>query len=399
MSKIFFTLDALDSSPKHIVRFVKYMGIKKKGKKEEVLTKENDLSGGLFGVLDPMKGIAEMTSIEEIKSAANSAKSLFEDGIPMYRALVSLHIDDAKYLSLNDYKSWKNYAEREIEIIRKERGILKENFRYVAAIHKKKWHPHFHLLFWDESERVSKKWISPRIKNRIRKSLIKDSFSLELALLKAEKGMIADALRHIALIEGISHSGKQFFTLNRSFALGLKSKKVKDKFDALEESFKEDPRINEMLKKMKAHEIYKVLSPIQRRLLSELKDAALENFPEIAVLKADYIKVSLEEQSYYYTDSFKLEERKEGIARRADAMIEKQLLTVFTELEKSNLSNLKPLDASGLVVSLLGMSHTGGNTGRYLGIIKKRREPFGNLSRDAKNEILKKLKEDGEMEM
>ena len=110
--------------------------------------------------------------------------------------------------SLDEQRDWQRYVERHILTIARENGIKAENLAWACAAHGERDHPHVHIVFWDKSARVRNPYTPPEVPNRIRRQLIKETFSAQIKEYGAAKDQAVTDLRAVsdALVDEFERS-------------------------------------------------------------------------------------------------------------------------------------------------------------------------------------------------
>lgn len=78
----------------------------------------------------------------------------------IYRAVLSVSRETALKYGLHERAEWERLLRSRISVIRKEMNISKENFRWMAAMHYQKNHPHVHILYWDASKEPKQEFVN-----------------------------------------------------------------------------------------------------------------------------------------------------------------------------------------------------------------------------------------------
>lgn len=156
---------------------------------------KNDLSNhGLFGN-------AATGKIEAIESLYKTQRLILQKSYEkknIHRGVISFAAETAKQLGLNSKEDFLKLVKQNVHILAEKNGIKIENFKWVAAVHNERNHPHVHIMFWDDAQTMPQSYVSPRIPNEIRKQLIKSIFAAELTAYYEEKEKATISLRQIS---------------------------------------------------------------------------------------------------------------------------------------------------------------------------------------------------------
>ncbi|WP_293009848.1 MULTISPECIES: relaxase MobL [unclassified Oscillibacter] len=151
---------------------------------------------GLWGKLPDMKA---SKNIADLRTAHQAVGTASKDHT-LYRAILSVGKTTARDYDLYDRETWQKLINTRISVIQREMHIKPEDFRWVAAMHYKKTHPHVHIIYWDNGkeprqEFVSKtrfELISERVRTTFSRALY---FEKELKTVQAEQSEAAKATR------------------------------------------------------------------------------------------------------------------------------------------------------------------------------------------------------------
>lgn len=130
---------------------------------------------GLFGNFD----CRDLKAVEKMIGDKTSA------GVNIYREIISLSGEDAAALGFKNKKSWYNYLRSAMPDIATTLDIPLSSLKWCAAFHTVDSHPHCHVMFWDDSNKVRSNYIHVSKQIEIRNKLSDRMFSPEYeAMLK-----------------------------------------------------------------------------------------------------------------------------------------------------------------------------------------------------------------------
>ena len=135
--------------------------------------KNEGMRHGVFGKLEP----GEVREFSTWQEAARLVRELSYRRVNLYRGIISFSPETAAELGLTHHKTWEDYMERHILTLEKYNGIRVQNLQWVAAHHNERGHPHIHVVFWDKNQRTMVPFVHPSIPDKIRRQLIRDTFS------------------------------------------------------------------------------------------------------------------------------------------------------------------------------------------------------------------------------
>ena len=130
---------------------------------------------GLFGNFD----CRDLKAVEKMIGEKTSA------GVNIYREIISRSGEDAAALGFKNKKSWYNYLRAAMPDIATTLDIPLSSLKWCAAFHTVDSHPHCHVMFWDDSNKVRSNYIHVSKQIEIRNKLSDRMFSPEYeAMLK-----------------------------------------------------------------------------------------------------------------------------------------------------------------------------------------------------------------------
>lgn len=145
-----------------------------------------DCAFGLWGKTEAV-GVHNIDNLKEAVAVVREASREHT----LYRAVVSLDEETAVKKGLEGRNEWQSLVSRHAAVICKENGIRPEDFRWYAAYHHERGHPHVHLLFWDSSDRIREEHMPEKrfeiAMEKVRADFNKEVFREELQALQAEQ--------------------------------------------------------------------------------------------------------------------------------------------------------------------------------------------------------------------
>jgi len=137
----------------------------------------------LFGQISPTSPCDKIPW----QDTAKYVRQLSKGNVNVFRSIISLDRADADELGLTTQRDWHEYAEQHIHTLAEKNGIGLANLGWCGAYHNEGNHPHLHIVFWDNTQKVRKNFVSPKIGNGIRIALIKSTFEDKIKALYEQK--------------------------------------------------------------------------------------------------------------------------------------------------------------------------------------------------------------------
>ncbi|MEG2455357.1 MAG: relaxase MobL [Oscillospiraceae bacterium] len=151
--------------------------------------RENEGCGfGLWGRLPEMK-TAE--NLNNLKTAQRIVMDASKQNHTLYRVVLSVDADTAGQKALYDRAPWQKLVTDHIAVLAKEMEIAQRDFCWTAAMHYAKGHPHVHVMYWDNSDKVREEFIPPQrfemMAEKVRAAFGREIYREELQPLWAEE--------------------------------------------------------------------------------------------------------------------------------------------------------------------------------------------------------------------
>ncbi len=354
--------------------------------------KNDGMSHGLFGRLN----VGETLHFTDYKDIAQLVYGNTQNGVTMYRGIISVSEETAKELTLKSQLQWKRYIERHIGTISTKNNINRENFAFVCAVHNEKSHPHIHIAFWDKSQadKVKNPYVSPKIPNAIRQQLIKDTFSAKILAFAKAKDDSVKSIRQVttAMVEAfeqsmqIQRNRKYILQDELDYELNFPEKFITgiiDKVFALKAELPTKGRL-----------AYGLLRQDCKIKVDDIVSYILANQADIRVLKAEYIGSKMQ-IAYLYGGSYEhLEKQYDKYDKEANKFIANSILSMVKAIGKAEYEqSTKDYLATQLLYEIFDMlSVKFDNSQIKLDSETKR---FGDLSKEAKKELYLKMQDKG----
>ncbi len=155
------------------------------------VSKNEGMRHGLFGKLSPAEEVTEFQTWQEV---GRLVRELSYRRVNIFRGIVSFSPETAAELNLLDHKAWEEYIERHIGTLAKKNGIRPQDLGWAAAHHNERSHPHIHVVFWNKNQKTMIPYVNPKVPDRIRIQLIKDTFAEKIREYIAQKDKAKAAL-------------------------------------------------------------------------------------------------------------------------------------------------------------------------------------------------------------
>ena len=350
---------------------------------------------GLIGKV----GTADILHFEDSKDIAKVVLENTKKGITIYEGIISIKKETTSKLCLEDLKAWERYIRKHINTIREENNIKRENFEFICAVHEKDINYHTHILFWDKAQKIEKNFLHPSIPNKIRKRLIKDTFSEEILEYAKEKDLAVKNVREITdkLVNDFLDDMK---LLNNKNYIKLKEKGIlknnntKLDSDFIKHIFNESYKIKQMIPKGRIS--YQLLEPQVKEEVDKLVKYVIENNKEIKDLSNKYIDYKLLIASFYSDKN--LDKQEEKYRKEIEKIIANKILGIVksinrleNEYKKQEIIESKQKELiKQIILDLINLFYSKQENERKNYNIMK-----GELSKDARKELYLKNQDKG----
>lgn len=145
-----------------------------------IATREGaDFAGGEHGLFGYIKG---SSAVEDMKltSITSHVRTISNKNVDIIKTVISMREEDAVYKGFTSQEEWKYLLQDKIREIGNNYNIDFHNLEWVASFHAEKGHPHCHLVFWDLSQINDSKKKTYVSYNKIKGTIAKGVFGLEL---------------------------------------------------------------------------------------------------------------------------------------------------------------------------------------------------------------------------
>ena len=131
-----------------------------------------------FCLWGKIPGMVEASNIDNLETVK---KLVVQDSRShtLYRAVFSLNHEDALAKGYYDRDAWQKLVTAKADTIAKEMDIDRQSMVWVAAYHHVKGHPHIHVLYWDNSDKIRQEHI-PEERFEIMSEHIRAAFNREI---------------------------------------------------------------------------------------------------------------------------------------------------------------------------------------------------------------------------
>lgn len=245
-----------------------------------------------FGLWGKLPGMKASQNIDDLKLARKEIGEASEDHT-LYRAILSVDKSTAEKYDLYDRATWQSLINTRLCCLQKEMNIKPQNFRWVAAMHYKKNHPHVHIIYWDGGKEPRKEFITKKrfekISEHVRSVFSNAVYSAgEINFIhRQQEEDVKEARRQLAAL---------FKSANVADALNL------DRIDSLQLDIlgRQMMRLAASLP-ASGRLKYKLLKPDYRKQLDAFTDGVLD-IPEFQKLEQQYLQLSVDVTKLYGND-------------------------------------------------------------------------------------------------
>lgn len=194
------------STPQRNAKHVQYIG-----EREHALIAEKDEShvkyigerfhaaltakkNGLFGKIR-----GEYTNSYDTADVQKYVQEMSTTHRNIYWSVYSFTPESAAQAGLNSLKEWEDWVKLRTYEIAEHLKIRYDDLEYIAAVHLKEGQPHVHVGFWDKSQEIFRKTVSPVIADNIRIDAIKHTFREQFNVLHSRENELITQMRDRAV--------------------------------------------------------------------------------------------------------------------------------------------------------------------------------------------------------
>lgn len=135
---------------------------------------------------------------EDIPDMKEIQKELLNHKGLSWRWVLSLEESDAVNLGYTNREAWEKTLRATMKDAAAAMGISESNLRWVAAFHRKKGHPHVHILLWEKEPTRKQGELSEGELRDIKRIFMREIDEVERNRLEAEKTALRDLIRDTA---------------------------------------------------------------------------------------------------------------------------------------------------------------------------------------------------------
>lgn len=367
--------------------------------------KNEDMKHGLFGKLD----IGQIEEFLDWKKVAQLAYKNTQDGITMYRGILSISSETALEINLKDQKNWQQYIERHIGTLAEKNNIKREDFAWIGAVHNEKGHPHIHICFWEKSKtKVKNPFVPSKIPNDIRKQLIKDTFKEKILSFAQQKDETVKSLRAVTS-EMVDEFEKQLRKMGNKRYQTLRhscdeEKELIDSFNLSDEMLNNIAdqvfRIKSKLP-LKGRISYQFLPPEVKLQVDELVAYIVENNKEVQKLTQDYVTSKMLMVALYGGTDDYISKQKDKYQKEAEKIIANRILGMVKTLNRLDYEgkslqyhqDRKDYYSTQMMYEIMDMLGSAVNSHNFKGTNSSNK--LGELSKATKKELYLKYQDKG----
>jgi hypothetical protein len=371
--------------------------------------KNEESSHGLFGRLSAAEGEG---AIKDWQAAADLVRQESEKKTTIYNSIVAFKRETAERKGLQRKEDWQRFAAEHVRTMAAHNGIDIQNLAYVAAVHyHKPNYPHLHITFWDTDQQAGKSWVDPEVPNGIRKQIIRDTFSEELAELHERGGELRKELRSDPVIAELEkyvaetrpHGYAEFETISGLYEKDWlwknsgKGAAGKETIEAVKNTLREIYALKEALP-AKGSLKYKLLPPETKEKVDKITRGLLSSCPECQRKVDEYVEAKRAETIMYSGQKEYVEKQEARFRGEAEKIISNQILKVARQIGMKESLEDEALEdhAEELAIGILGL------LGRLTRSAQARVDDRmadalfgGELSKEAKKELAMKMADEG----
>ncbi len=281
-------------------------------------------------------------------SLSKVAKEIANHTGNVWTPIISLKREDAQRIDFENANAWKNLiASKKFEIA-KEMKIAPENFRWYAAFHQEKSHPHIHMVCY--STNPNEGYLSKKAIENIKSSLTNEMFKQELLPLYSEKTVRRDMLKEESkrIFEELQnkinsdYSNPQLELLIQELKTELNNSKGKKTYAYLKPSVKNlvDKIVDELEKIPEVKNCYDLWYEMQDEICKTYQDKEITRVPlseqkEFKSMKNMIIKEVLDSDDIEFNVSVKENSNTSSYENRQTSNVGMSVFNIVRNLAKT----------------------------------------------------------------
>ena len=191
---------------KDLYEYQDYLDKPNRGNADELILRIAEAHAELFGDREKyISYIAQRPRVEKISShglftdggvpivLSDVQKEVAESKSNVWTHIISLKREDAERLGYNNAKAWMNLIRSQRNMIAENMKIAPENFRWYAAFHNERHHPHIHMIAY--STKPNEAYLTEKGIENIKSNLAKVIFRQDLISIYQKQTEHRDRLR------------------------------------------------------------------------------------------------------------------------------------------------------------------------------------------------------------
>lgn len=159
------------------------------GKRPGTLDTE-DMNNGLFGYIN-----GAFVPSTALSAAQSHIRKVSNQRLDIFRCVFSFTPETAAEAGLNSLADWKRFVTSSMNRVAQNMDMKIESVEWYASVHLKEGQPHVHIMYWDLNQKVRHNKLDPKICDKIRIDVIKDTYHSQFTQLRQREDELMKQMR------------------------------------------------------------------------------------------------------------------------------------------------------------------------------------------------------------
>ena len=159
------------------------------GKRPGTLDTE-DMNNGLFGYIN-----GAFVPSTALSAAQSHIRKVSNRRLDIFRCVFSFTPESAAEAGLNSLADWQRFVTSSMNRVAQNMDMKLQSVEWYASVHLKEGQPHIHIMYWDLNQKVRHNKLDPKICDKIRIDVIKDTYHSQFTQLRQRENELMKQMR------------------------------------------------------------------------------------------------------------------------------------------------------------------------------------------------------------
>lgn len=149
-----------------------------------------DMNNGLFGYIN-----GAFVPSTALSAAQSHIRKVSHQRLDIFRCVFSFTPETAAEAGLNSLADWQRFVTSSMNRVAQNMDMKIESVEWYASVHLKEGQPHVHIMYWDLNQKVRHNKLDPKICDKIRIDVIKDTYHSQFTQLRQREDELMKQMR------------------------------------------------------------------------------------------------------------------------------------------------------------------------------------------------------------